>query len=121
MSIESAILELAAAIREGAALVTGMKPATHVTHDAKQAGEQQKTIKKDEPAKTEVKKDETTKTETKALTYDADIKPLAQKLANEKGRDALIGVLKEAGLAKASDAKPEQFEGLIAALTAALK
>jgi hypothetical protein len=55
-----------------------------------------------------------------ALDYEKDVKPLALQLAKAKGRDALIKVLGEFGLAQANQAKPEQFAAIVAKINEAL-
>lgn len=50
------------------------------------------------------------------LSYMKHVKPKAVALINIKGNDALKAVLEQFGLAKAPDAKPEQFAELVQAL-----
>lgn len=46
---------------------------------------------------------------TATLDYEKDVKPLALRVAKEKGREKLIGVLKEFGVEQANVLKPEQW------------
>lgn len=62
-----------------------------------------------------------TATTTTALDYEKDVKPLALKVAKEKGRNALIAINAEFNVAQANLLKPEQFSGFIAACNTALK
>lgn len=52
-----------------------------------------------------------------AITYD-QVKTAVNALAKAKGRDAVIAALAKFGLAKATDAKPEQWPDLLAELNA---
>ena len=47
-----------------------------------------------------------------AVTYDA-VKAACMKLANKKGREALVKVLSSLNLTNAQDAKPEQYTRVI--------
>lgn len=51
------------------------------------------------------------------ITYD-QVKTAVNALAKAKGRDAVIAALAKFGLAKATDAKPEQWPDLLAELNA---
>lgn len=53
------------------------------------------------------------------LDYEKHVKPVALALANKKGRDALVAVLKTFDCQTVKDAKPEQYAGLVAAITVA--
>lgn len=53
------------------------------------------------------------------LDYEKHVKPVALALANKKGRDALIAVLATFDCKTVKDAKPEQYAGLVAAITVA--
>lgn len=67
--------------------------------------------------KAEPKKAEPEPEEKAALTYD-DVKRAAVNLANTKGREALVKVLKEHGLKTAQDADESQWPALVDALNA---
>ncbi len=47
-----------------------------------------------------------------ALTYD-NVKAACMKLANKKGREALVKMLSNLGLANAQEAKPEQYARVV--------
>lgn len=55
-----------------------------------------------------------------ALTYEANVRPLALRLSAEKGRDALVALLAKFGVKKGQDLVPDQFPAFIDAANAAL-
>lgn len=59
-------------------------------------------------------------TSTGALDYEKDVKPLVLRLAKEKGRDTVLGVLGEFKIAQANLLKPEQYGDFITACNKAL-
>jgi len=143
MSMENAILELAAAIRELAGSGqrgVGMPPAiaapygaAHVAADQVSAQQQAESLKPDaelehavekvEAAAKEEKKAEPApapKEEAKAeqpaatLDYKADVYPKLVGLAKAKGKPALVGLLKEFDAANGEALKPEQYAQVVA-------
>lgn len=130
MSLEQAITDHAAALRELAAAIRATVGATHdstaaaadkVITDAKAsaATKQQATVVT-KPAD-EVKAAATTATSADAAapTYD-DVKAKVLELSKDKGRDQVVALLQRHGVAKAPDLKPEQYAAVITDVEAIL-
>ena len=123
MSLEQAITDHAAALRELAAAIRATVGAAHHTTaaaadkviteaKASASGKQQATVvtKPAEEIKAAV---EAIKITTAAPTYD-DIKAKVLALSKEKGREPTVQLLERHGVAKAPDLKPEQYAAFIA-------
>jgi predicted RNA-binding Zn ribbon-like protein len=113
----AAVAELTAALLQHIANNPGKASTTPAvdTLKAEEKPKAEKTVK----APKEEKKVEPPKEETKPaeLSLDTDIKPLAVKLAADKGRDALVALLQRLGVAgdapKTSGLKPTQYGDFI--------
>lgn len=55
-----------------------------------------------------------------ALDYEKDVKPLALRVAKDKGREALVEILKGFKVAQANLLKPEQFGEFVKSCNTAL-
>lgn len=134
MSLEIALQENTAAIHALiAAIQSGAVPAAAVNVEApaakksaaavkEAASSGQKNTKVADPAPTaeEPAKSEAAGTRaTEQPTYDQVAKAITA-LAKAKGRDVAVGLLKEFGVAKGPDLKPEQYADALAAATAKL-
>lgn len=137
MSLEQAITDHAAALRELAAAIRATAGAAHdstaaaadkVITDAKAsaATKQQVTVVtkpaeevKSAAASTATTTATATAAEAAAPTYD-DVKTKVLELSKDKGRDQVVALLQRHGVAKAPDLKPEQYAAVIADVVAIL-
>lgn len=122
MSLEQAILEHAAAIRELAAVFAGagfpIARATKAPDDKPAAADKPKA---DKPAP-ETKKAEEKKApvvdDVKQLDYDKDVAPALTGYMKANGRQAGIDLMAKFGAKKGSEIKPEDYAAVLADINA---
>jgi hypothetical protein len=132
MSLEQAITDHAAALRELAAAIRATAGAAHestaaaadkVITEAKAsaATKQQATVVTKPAGEVKAAAASTTNAgaDAPAPTYD-DVKAKVLELSKDKGRDQVVALLQRHGVAKAPDLKPEQYAAVIADVDAIL-
>jgi hypothetical protein len=132
MSLEQAITDHAAALRELAAAIratvgahdtTAAAAAHQVINDAKAqattATKPQAAVVTKDVAEVKTAATEEKKHEQPAPTYDT-VKTKVLELSKEKGRDQVVALLQRHGVAKAPDLKAEQYAAVIADVAAIL-
>lgn len=76
--------------------------------------------KEPEPVVEETKAEEPAAASDKPLDFQVDVLPRVFKLTEAKGRDAVVALLGDFGVAKASQVPPEKFGEFVAALNKAI-
>lgn len=129
MSLEQALIDNTAAIRELIAAISNGIPTTaqQVVAVVEEAKVEEKPAKKGKPEKAETPKQEAAATpepkEEVAPAADEDEGPVATyqdaataitQLSKVKGRDAAVALLKKFGASKLPEVKPEDFNAIVA-------
>lgn len=110
--VDSGNNELAAAVREVAkaiamfAEVMADRPRPELYAAADKAAEAVVAVLKPSANEVSLRTEPVVQAE---LTYAADVKPLAQRVLAEKGRPALVQILGECNVEKATELRPETF------------
>lgn len=103
MDLSEALVALTRAVEENTAALRGAKP-------------QQFNVAKEPAAKAEKPKAEP----VAELTYEKDVKPVALKVAGKLGRDALVSLLADYQVTKATELPKEGYADFIKAANALL-
>ena len=127
MSLEQALIENTATLRELIAVMKGAQVASPVVVEETAAIQETKPAKKGKPEKAETPKQEPVATpepkEEVAPVADEDEGPAATyqdaataitQLSKVKGRDAAVALLKKFGASKLPEVKPEDFNAIVA-------